>query len=225
MSVRHQTVPEPLPTEELFVDFANTLAFDRGGPRDALPTIGALLAWLADHGVLTPRTKSTEAARLRNHPREVERRLADFRETRDLVHDIAQRLSGGQLPSAAQVRAVNAVLRSGSHYHQLALADDEERYTYCQVGDQLENARAAIAGSMAHFLADHDPYRLRACANQGCRWLFIDRSPAGRRRWCDMRTCGNQAKVRRHRARARNTALGRAVNTSPAGSSASAQAG
>ncbi|HEX9739118.1 MAG TPA: CGNR zinc finger domain-containing protein, partial [Candidatus Limnocylindria bacterium] len=30
-----------------------------------------------------------------------------------------------------------------------------------------------------------------------------DRSPTGRRRWCDMRTCGNQAKAARHRARVR----------------------
>jgi predicted RNA-binding Zn ribbon-like protein len=87
-----------------------------------------------------------------------------------------------------------------------------ERFCVGQVGDDLAQARASIAGSLAHYLADHDRHRLRVCADDGCRWLFVDRSPAGRRRWCDMRTCGNRAKVARHRARARGslTAVSRA---------------
>jgi hypothetical protein len=35
----------------------------------------------------------------------------------------------------------------------------------------------------------------------GCGWLFLDESRAGNRRWCDMRTCGNRAKVRAHYSR------------------------
>ena len=70
-----------------------------------------------------------------------------------------------------------------------------------QVGDDLDQARSAIAGSLAHYLAEHDLDRLGVCANETCSWLFVDRSPGGRRRWCDMSTCGNRAKVARHRAR------------------------
>jgi predicted RNA-binding Zn ribbon-like protein len=62
-------------------------------------------------------------------------------------------------------------------------------------------------------VADDAPDRLRVCANTGCRDVFVDRSPGGKRRWCDMRTCGNQAKVARHRARARELAAG--VSSSP----------
>ncbi len=44
--------------------------------------------------------------------------------------------------------------------------------------------------------------RVKACPN--CGWLFVDSSKSGRRRWCDMRVCGNRAKARRryHRLRA-----------------------
>ncbi|MCZ3387352.1 MAG: CGNR zinc finger domain-containing protein, partial [Actinomycetia bacterium] len=35
----------------------------------------------------------------------------------------------------------------------------------------------------------------------GCGWLFLDTSRAGNRRWCDMRMCGNRAKVRAHYSR------------------------
>ncbi|MGB6792588.1 MAG: CGNR zinc finger domain-containing protein [Pseudolabrys sp.] len=45
--------------------------------------------------------------------------------------------------------------------------------------------------------------RLRICQGPNCSWLFIDRSKAGRRRWCDMAVCGNAAKSRRFYARSR----------------------
>jgi predicted RNA-binding Zn ribbon-like protein len=48
--------------------------------------------------------------------------------------------------------------------------------------------------------------RVRVCASETCSARFYDRSPAGKRRWCSMRTCGNEAKARRHRARARGAA-------------------
>jgi len=43
--------------------------------------------------------------------------------------------------------------------------------------------------------------RVRSCGNRRCGWLFVDRSPNGRRRWCDPKACGNRMKVRRFRAR------------------------
>lgn len=39
---------------------------------------------------------------------------------------------------------------------------------------------------------------VRQCADPSCGWLFLDRSNAGKRRWCTMADCGNRNKVRRH---------------------------
>src|SRR5919199_1321208 len=47
---------------------------------------------------------------------------------------------------------------------------------------------------------------VRVWASDTCSARFYDRSPAGRRRWCSMRTCGNEAKARRHRAKVRSAA-------------------
>jgi predicted RNA-binding Zn ribbon-like protein len=96
------------------------------------------------------------------------------------------------------------VLRHGLHYHRLETERDGARYALTQVGDRLDQARATIANSFAHFLATEGVDRLRVCGNrETCAEVFIDRSPTGRRQWCDMRVCGNRAKVARHRARAR----------------------
>jgi predicted RNA-binding Zn ribbon-like protein len=79
---------------------------------------------------------------------------------------------------------------------EVALTDDAPR-----------RALGAIALDAAHMLGrEPERDRIRICASETCSARFYDRSPAGARRWCSMRTCGNEAKARRHRARARSTA-------------------
>jgi predicted RNA-binding Zn ribbon-like protein len=202
----HETHAEPAAGDELFVRFANTLEFDRGEPVERIPDLDALLDWLHEHGLLSSRARAAEAGRLRGQPDEVERRLQRFQRLRDVLRSASGDLVERGDLRPARLGELNHILRHGLHYHQLRHEAGGTRFAVSQVGDRLDQARATIAGSFAHFLAEDDPDRLRICANEGCRYIFVDRSPAGRRRWCDMRTCGNQAKVARHRARARAAA-------------------
>jgi predicted RNA-binding Zn ribbon-like protein len=190
MSQVRDTQPEPAAEPDLFLDFANTVGLTNGVPADDAPDGRSLRAWLLDRSLISGRTPASA----------VERELAEFHGLRDLLREAVARLADGRAPSRQQLRALNDVMRTGAHHHELRL-DGDGRFAFEPVGDALTQARAAIAGSLAHYLADHDVRRLRVCANDGCRWLFVDRSRAGRRRWCDMRTCGNRAKVARHRAR------------------------
>lgn len=57
--------------------------------------------------------------------------------------------------------------------------------------------------AVADPLTSPDATRLRECASEDCIWLFLDHSRNQRRRRCDMRTCGNVAKVRAQRERRR----------------------
>jgi predicted RNA-binding Zn ribbon-like protein len=45
--------------------------------------------------------------------------------------------------------------------------------------------------------------RLQRCAAAGCTEVFVDRSRARGRRYCDMRTCGNRTNVAAYRERQR----------------------
>jgi predicted RNA-binding Zn ribbon-like protein len=71
------------------------------------------------------------------------------------------------------------------------------------VGDPVDDALANLAEPIVREIAAGRPDRLRACADETCRWIFYDDSRTGRRRWCDMASCGNRAKAARHRARAK----------------------
>jgi predicted RNA-binding Zn ribbon-like protein len=63
-----------------------------------------------------------------------------------------------------------------------------------------------IAASFAEMLAINRPDRLKYCPNEGCRWIFYDRTKANTRRWCNDRTCGNRDRVQRSRVRQRKIA-------------------
>jgi CGNR zinc finger len=69
-----------------------------------------------------------------------------------------------------------------------------------------------VRGAVGHvlavaFLADLDGSwkRFRECSAPDCRSVFYDRSKNRSGRWCTMAECGNRAKVRAYRERARST--------------------
>ena len=198
MSQVHE-VSEPQRDWSLFIEFGNT-------PLDEIATPRAVLDWLAAHGLLTEREALASARRLSPDSAQGRRLVERFHAAHRLVRRISQALDEQRPPSRTLVAELNGALREGVHYHALAANRDGTSYSYRQVGDRLDQARATIAGSLADFLVNGPTHRLRTCDNQACRWLFIDRSPAGRRRWCEMSSCGNRAKAARHRARLRTKA-------------------
>lgn len=60
---------------------------------------------------------------------------------------------------------------------------------------------ARVATAIAAAAAAGTWSRLKACEAPDCLWVYYDRSPAGRRRWCSMQVCGARAKMRSYRAR------------------------
>ncbi|HCI81076.1 MAG TPA: hypothetical protein DHW02_15465, partial [Ktedonobacter sp.] len=55
-----------------------------------------------------------------------------------------------------------------------------------------------ILRSASDLLVSHELEDVRQCAASDCSGFFIDTSKNHSRRWCDMTTCGNRAKARRH---------------------------
>jgi hypothetical protein len=71
---------------------------------------------------------------------------------------------------------------------------------------EAEGVRAVVGRVLAAaFLAELDGTwtRFRRCSNPTCRSVFWDRSKNHSGRWCSMQACGNQAKVRAYRRRAK----------------------
>jgi len=67
------------------------------------------------------------------------------------------------------------------------------------VGEDWDGLIAGLLVSLVE-LRDQAP-RLKVCANDQCRWLFLDHSKNRSRQWCGAATCGNRSRVRRFRSR------------------------
>ena len=65
----------------------------------------------------------------------------------------------------------------------------------------LQAALRPVVSSAVELLTSPKLERLRRCGSETCYWLFIDETKNHSRRWCEMASCGNRMKVRRHRAR------------------------
>src|SRR3954453_23254220 len=109
---------------------------------------------------------------------------------------------------AAAVRRIDSLLKfAGARPALVVGADGVPALGERGEGHSPRRALGVIALDAARMLgAPAERARVRVCASDTCSARFDDRSPAGRRRWCSMRTCGNEAKARRHRARARSAA-------------------
>ena len=178
------------------LDLVNTLRERWRRRVETLVTPDDLGLWLV-RAQLLPAPERVTAARLR-----------DARELREAIDACVQ---------AAVARAAAPRRRSGRHRpvagarrrtDQLDLAGDGTPVLGERApADAVRRALGAVALDAAHMLGTHEEAaRIRVCASETCSARFYDRSPAGRRRWCSMALCGNEAKARRHRERLRGAA-------------------
>jgi len=182
--------------------FVNTLEFDRGRVRDHLPTLDAALGWLFDHSLLHRESRDELAARLSADPAAEARTMRRVARVRTAIRELLVASVERRPPTERALGEVNRALRV--HYvTYLVPAPDGVSLDHRHEGDPVEGALARLTESIARELTQGRPERLRVCENPECRWIFVDTSHSGRRKWCDMRTCGNRVKVARHRQRRR----------------------
>jgi len=172
---------------ELVRAFVNTVDFEES--TDVLSEPDELVAWLAEHDLLggepPPRASAGDL-----------RRAIELREALR-AHLIAHH--GDPLaPGAAEA------LDAASRRARLTVrfdATDKTRVEPDATG--VDGAIGRLLAIVAEAIDDGTWQRLKACPAQTCQWAFYDASRNRSAVWCDMRVCGNRAKVRGFRERTR----------------------
>lgn len=182
------------------LDFINTLELEKGLPVDHLTDLPAALGWLQAHDLLHLEAMEAAVAAGQAQPDLAARTLRRIRRLRAAMRELVDASVERRPPSLDQLGEVNKSLRT--HYvYVLVPAPDGVSLDHRHEGDPVDGALARLAESLARELSQGDVDRLRVCANPTCQWAFFDTSRTGRRKWCDMSTCGNRAKAARHRER------------------------
>lgn len=70
-----------------------------------------------------------------------------------------------------------------------------------EAGEVIEEITGRILAIVVLSAAESTWRRLKACRNEGCLWVFYDRSKNRSGSWCTMDVCGSRAKMRAYRQR------------------------
>lgn len=177
----------------LLRDFANTV--DISERTDELADRAALAAWLHDHGLIPPRPVDGDAPG---------RDLDGSGGNLDLETAVALRTS---LRAAMQAhhdgRQRAAGLDVATMTLPLRVTETADGPALVPIEGGVRGGLAQLAAAIVASTADHSWERLKICADDSCRWAFLDSSKNRSRHWCSMRECGNRAKTRAYRARRR----------------------
>ncbi len=191
-----QWIPTPDGDAWYFDAGAESLDFASTGPVGGAPDLGERLHAPADLGTwLAERVPSLRADDV------TERDLADALILRGALARLYAAAADGGAFAADDVDTLN--LFAATPDIPPALPGGRRQAGTGRI--RPAQALSAIARDAIAALGEPEG-RIRRCAADDCRIVYRDESRTNSRRWCSMQRCGNRAKVRAHRARARQAA-------------------
>ncbi|HDR9487634.1 TPA: CGNR zinc finger domain-containing protein [Burkholderia aenigmatica] len=197
------------------LDFINTVTGRDQTPRDWLPDYDAWLAWLARSSVCSAPDVEQLAARAAEAPGTAERALRDAKRLREALFGIVGARSHGAPVAAADLETLERAWKRAMNGRRLIATAGRIGFDDPADPTDVHLPVHRLALDAVKLLEASPDGRLRMCAGSNCAWLFIDRSKTGRRKWCDMATCGNVAKARRHYRAVRRAPDGSASHDTP----------
>ena len=192
----------------LCLDFINTVGGRLGSHtvlRDKLIDYHDLLAWSRLAGIANL-AESREFGRLAEfHRRHADAILARAIVLRESLYRIFKSAAEDRRPRAADLDVLSRELRAARARQRLIHSSRAFRWTFDDGEPALDRILWPVSLSAADLLTSGPLSRLRQCGGEECGWMFLDTSRNRSRQWCDMKDCGNRAKVRRFRKRQQTT--------------------
>jgi predicted RNA-binding Zn ribbon-like protein len=186
----------------LCLDFVNTLGDRPRCRQEKLRSYDDLLRFAAEAGILKRADLPSRRRRAARQAAAARAALGRAVKLREALYRAFAARAAGRAPTGRDLDLINQALRRALPRQRLATSGDSLAWRW-EGRDDFEYPLWPIARSAADLLVSPDVVRVHECASDVCSWLFIDKSPAGRRRWCDMKVCGNRAKARRFYERKR----------------------
>jgi predicted RNA-binding Zn ribbon-like protein len=181
MDSKRQEAPGELEAVRAFV---NTL--DVNDQTDEFGSSAALIAWLADHGLVAASARASRED------------LAHALELRAALRTLLLAHTDREPVPAAAFETLDDAARRAP----LRLRFDE--HGSASLEPQAGGAAAALGRLLVIVhgaIADGTWQRLKACRDHSCEWAFYDHTKNRSGAWCTMEECGNRAKARSYRER------------------------
>lgn len=177
----------------LALDFVNTVGNRLSSSREYFTSVAEVGRWARLAGLTWPRRA------LSLKPSHLPALIA----LREELYTFFRPVAAGSPVPARGLERLNQRLAEVSPLRQIAGGRKGFAWTWDTEVTEPEYLLGPVLWDAADLLISGKFAKIRQCADEACGWLFLDRSQAGKRRWCSMADCGNRYKARRHYRRAR----------------------
>jgi predicted RNA-binding Zn ribbon-like protein len=162
-----------------------------------------LVAFAMQSRLIPPKLAASLRARASRDPAEGQRAFRQSIVLREVLYRAFSAIAAGKYARPEDVQQINDFALEAVKHRKLARTNGSYCWEWQSDGNApLDRILWPIAESAADFLTSKDRAAVRECGAPDCEWLFLDHSRNGSRRWCDMKSCGNRQKARRHYQRA-----------------------
>jgi predicted RNA-binding Zn ribbon-like protein len=181
------------------IDFVDTVnGRHRKNPHNLLSDYSRLLQWSEESGTLPGKLVDRLRKLAADQPARAQSVLRQAIHLREALYEIfSAMVERRAIPPAALVALNKAIQHAAAHAEVMFSADHFSR-EWIDSESHLDAMLWRVAQAAGDLLTSGDVNEIRQCAADDCLWLFLDKTKNHRRRWCEMKTCGNRDKARRY---------------------------
>lgn len=128
--------------------------------------------------------------------------LRRARKIRAAIYGLSIAVAGGETPLSNDIEYLEKERRRALDGQKIEYAGGRFELRQRRDVEPLDAVLDAVVFAVVDLFTSDRAKRIRICGGDSCGWLFVDDSRGRNRHWCDMRDCGNLAKVRRFRKKA-----------------------
>jgi predicted RNA-binding Zn ribbon-like protein len=186
---------------QLALNFANTVSrrHDPDRRREHLASYADIVAFARQSGIISLKQAKELYDYAERHATESARTFRKAIAMREVMYRAFSAIAQGKTASAGDLDLMNDFAIEALRHRCLAHSNRGYRWEWSPDGkNPLDRILWEIAQAAAGLLTSPELQLVRFCEAPDCEWLFLDHSRNRSRRWCDMTSCGNRQKARRH---------------------------
>jgi predicted RNA-binding Zn ribbon-like protein len=168
---------------------------------DKLSDFNDLVEWSKHAGILRERDAKQVISVASQNERESKQIFARAITLRESIFRIFKHVIEGWEPLSTDIELLNEESAIARSRQRLVYSSNKFEWDLSMGKDDLDCMIWPITLSSTELLLSEELSLVKQCPSSDCGWLFLDSSKNRSRQWCDMRDCGNLAKVRRYRER------------------------
>jgi predicted RNA-binding Zn ribbon-like protein len=185
----------------LALDLANTVS-RRDDPqrrREHLESFAQLISFALQDKILSPKQANDLQAQARRSESDAARSFRKAIALREALYRVFAATAKSRPAPAKDLQKINENALDALQHRSLVRTNGRYHWEWRTDGKNLlDRILWPIAQSAVDLLTSDELKLVRWCEAPDCEWLFLDHSRNRSRRWCDMNSCGNRAKARRH---------------------------